>query len=162
MKAFLYPDQDLHRRASAWAVKLRVSPRVVRVQAMRRKWGSCSSAGTVTLARDLVAEPPAFQDFVIVHELLHLRFPFHRHGRVFKALMSAYVPGWRHLDVRRKAPAGHRLTESSPGGSQGPSRSRKGLVQRAPPLGRRSEAFHCKTRGSGGKRPRARFGGETN
>jgi predicted metal-dependent hydrolase len=96
MKSSLYPDQDLRRRALAWALKLKVNPRVVRVQAMRRKWGACSSAGTVTLARDLVDREARFQDYVIVHELLHLCLP--RHGRVFKALMSAHVPGWRAIE----------------------------------------------------------------
>lgn len=101
MKSSLYPTQDLRRRALAWAVKLRVNPRVVRVQEMRRKWGSCSATGTVTLAADLVSQGERFQDFVIVHELLHLRFS--RHGRVFKALMSAHVPGWREFETMRQA-----------------------------------------------------------
>jgi predicted metal-dependent hydrolase len=101
MKSSLYPEQDLRRRAMAWAVKLKVCPRVVRVQAMRRKWGSCSSARTVTLARDLVEQGPSFQDYVIVHELLHLRYG--THGRMFKALMSAYVPDWKALDMLHKA-----------------------------------------------------------
>jgi hypothetical protein len=60
---------------------------------MTRKWGSCSSAGTVTLASDLVHKDRRFQDYVMVHELLHLRYA--THGRVFKALMNAHVPGWR-------------------------------------------------------------------
>ena len=68
---------------------------MVRVQRMTQKWGSCSSAGTITLALDLDEEPEAFQDFVIVHELVHLRVP--NHGRLFKALMSAHVPKWRTL-----------------------------------------------------------------
>lgn len=93
MKSSLYPAQELRRRTLAWAVKLRVNPRVIRIQAMRHKWGSCSAAGTVTLAADLVDQDARFQDFVIVHELLHLRIP--THGRLFNALMSAYVPGWR-------------------------------------------------------------------
>ena len=42
---------------------------------------------------------PRFQDFVIAHELLHLRMP--NHGRLFKALMSAHVPGWRELEEQR-------------------------------------------------------------
>lgn len=82
----------------AWAVTLLVNPKVVRVQAMRRKWGSCSSGGTVTLASDLAEQDERFQDYVIVHELLHLRFA--SHGRVFKALMTAHVPGWRVFDAR--------------------------------------------------------------
>ena len=99
MKPFLYPSQELRRRTLAWALRLKVSPRMVRVQPMRRKWGSCSTAGTVTLATDLLDEDVQFQDYVIVHELLHLRYA--SHGRVFKALMSAYVPQWKAMDARR-------------------------------------------------------------
>lgn len=99
MKSSLYPAQDLRRRALTWAVKLRVNPRVVRIQEMRRKWGSCSSAGTVTLAADLVNQDQRFQDFVIVHELLHLRYS--THGRMFKALMSAHVPEWKAIEMQR-------------------------------------------------------------
>lgn len=98
-KSSLYPAQELRRRTLAWALKLKVNPRVVRVQAMRRKWGSCSSAGTVTLAADLLDQEARFQDYVIVHELLHLRYA--THGRVFKALMSAHVPGWQAMEARR-------------------------------------------------------------
>lgn len=104
MKTSLDPVQDLRRRALAWAVKLKVNPRVVRVQDMRRKWGSCSSVGTITLATDLVDQEESFQDYVIVHELLHLRYA--NHGRMFKALMSVHVPKWRvfeRLDHRAHA-----------------------------------------------------------
>lgn len=98
MKSSPYPAQELRRRTFAWALKLRVNPRVVRVQDMRSKWGSCSSKGTITLAYDLLDRSPRFQDYVIVHELLHLRYA--THGRVFKALLTAHVPGWRKLDDR--------------------------------------------------------------
>jgi len=89
----LYPTQELRRRTLSWAVRLRVNPRVVRIQSMRHKWGSCSRSGTVTLAADLADQDHSFQDFVIVHELLHLRIS--KHNRLFNALMNAYVPGWR-------------------------------------------------------------------
>ena len=68
---------------------------------MTHKWGSCSTSGTVTLAADLLDQHTSFQDFVIVHELLHLRVP--NHGRLFKALMTAHVPDWKEHDVRRHA-----------------------------------------------------------
>jgi predicted metal-dependent hydrolase len=96
----LLPAARLKRRVDAWAVKLRVMPRAVRVQRMTRKWGSCSTAGTITLAIDLDDESEGFQDFVIVHELLHLKVP--NHGRLFKALMTAHVPQWRALDAARR------------------------------------------------------------
>jgi predicted metal-dependent hydrolase len=93
-------DQDaLKQRVARWAIKLKVNLRLVRIQRMTRKWGSCSSSGIITLAIDLLDQPEPFQDFVVAHELLHLRVP--NHGRLFKALMTAHVPNWRLLAVER-------------------------------------------------------------
>jgi predicted metal-dependent hydrolase len=89
----------LRERVRYWSRRLNAELRVVRVQRMTRKWGSCSTAGIISLAEDLELQPIAFQDFVIAHELLHLRIP--NHGRLFKALMTMYVPGWRALEVSR-------------------------------------------------------------
>jgi predicted metal-dependent hydrolase len=91
--------ESLKWRIDRWAMKLKVQPKLVRVQKMTRKWGSCSSHGTITIAADLVDQTSGFQDFVVAHKLLHLRVP--NHGRLFKALMTAHVPGWRSHDVRR-------------------------------------------------------------
>jgi predicted metal-dependent hydrolase len=96
----LTPAARLKRRVDHWTVKLRVMPHVVRVQRMTRKWGSCSNTGTVTLAIDLDEQSEAFQDFVIAHELLHLKVP--NHGRLFKALMTAHVPDWRFREIQRR------------------------------------------------------------
>ncbi len=82
-----------------WARRLNVRPRYVRVQRMTHKWGSCSTSGIITLAADLTEQEEGFQNFVIVHELLHLRVP--NHGKLFKALMTAHVPGWKKHDIRR-------------------------------------------------------------
>ena len=89
----------IRSRVADWAQRLNVRPRLVRVRRMTRKWGSCSTSGVVTLADDLADQRPGFQDFVIAHELLHLRVP--NHGKLFKALLTAHVPGWKKHDVRR-------------------------------------------------------------
>ncbi len=86
-------------RVEYWAGRLNVRPRQVRVQYMTRKWGSCSLSGIITLANDLADQEDGFQDFVIAHELLHLRVP--NHGRLFKALMTAYVPDWKRYDMQK-------------------------------------------------------------
>ena len=86
-------------RVEYWAQRLSVQPRLVRVQRMTRKWGSCSTSGIVTLAADLADQDSDFQNFVIAHELLHLRVP--NHGKLFKALMTAHIPDWRRHDIRR-------------------------------------------------------------
>src|SRR5258705_11030533 len=100
MTSFDTDPVTLKQRVKQWAVKLKVRPRIVRVQVMSRKWGSCSTGGIITLASDLNDQDTGFQDFVIAHELLHLRVP--NHGRLFKALMSAHVPNWRKFDTSRK------------------------------------------------------------
>jgi hypothetical protein len=68
----------LKRRVDFWAARLKVSPRIVRV---------------------LCEQGPGFQDFVIAHELLHLRVP--TYGRLFPALLSLHLPNWRSFDVAR-------------------------------------------------------------
>ncbi len=87
-------------RARVWSQRIRVSPRRLQVQAMSRKWASCSTAGTVTFSTDLLQENLDFQDVVIVHELLHLRY--RDHGKQFKAMMTALVPNWRELEQRSR------------------------------------------------------------
>jgi len=89
----------LHQRVQYWSQRLKAEARIIRVQRMTRKWGSCSTAGTITLATDLVEQEPEFQDFVIVHELLHLRVP--SHGRLFRALLTAHIPAWRQFEIER-------------------------------------------------------------
>jgi predicted metal-dependent hydrolase len=55
---------------------------------MARKWASCSPSGRICFSRDLISAELDFRTYVIVHELLHLRYP--NHGRVFRRLLSAF------------------------------------------------------------------------
>ncbi len=81
--------ERLRSRVMAWAGRLRVQPSQIRIQNMQRKWGSCSTAGCVTFATDLGRRPIAFQEFVIVHELLHLRI--RNHGKLFHAVLRTHL-----------------------------------------------------------------------
>jgi predicted metal-dependent hydrolase len=74
---------------------VKVQPSQLRVQKMTRKWASCSTAGWITLAEDLLNMPRPFQQVVIVHELVHLQIP--NHGRLFKSMMNSLVPGWDEI-----------------------------------------------------------------
>ena len=77
-----------------WAERIQVKPRRVQIQRMTRKWASCSSSGRLCFAADLLDQPGDFREAVIVHELLHLIVP--NHGKLFKSMMRAYVPGWEN------------------------------------------------------------------
>ncbi len=95
-KSSLYPEQQLRRRAMGWVVKLKVNPEQIGIRCLPGRWGSCAPDGVVTLAEDLATEAEDFQDYVIVHELLHLKY--RDHGKQFKAMMAALVPNWRELE----------------------------------------------------------------
>lgn len=83
-------------KVCGWAGRLRVRPHQVRVQEMSRKWASCSTVGWITFARDLLDEPSGFQDYVIVHELLHLRY--RNHGKLFRAALRSHLAASRISD----------------------------------------------------------------
>ena len=53
----------------------------------------------MTFSEDLLREPETFQEYVILHELLHLKVP--NHGKLFKSLLSAYMPDWKRFKVER-------------------------------------------------------------
>jgi predicted metal-dependent hydrolase len=69
-----------------------VVPKRIQIQSMTKKWASCSTTGRITFNKDLLNESRAFCNYVVVHELLHLQVP--NHGKLFKALMLAFVPDY--------------------------------------------------------------------
>jgi hypothetical protein len=85
---------EFKQRVRAWATKVRVKPKQVRLQSMTRKWASCSTEGRVSFSLDLLQEPGSFQDYVIVHELIHLKVP--NHGKLFASLLSAHLPNCKY------------------------------------------------------------------
>jgi predicted metal-dependent hydrolase len=89
-----------------WASRIGVRPLRVQIQHMTKKWASCSPSGRICLSKDLLREDRVFQQVVIVHELLHLRV--HNHGKLFKSLMSAYLPEWENVaDGRIRSVCGY-------------------------------------------------------
>lgn len=88
-----FSNKDVFKEAVRdWAETLNTRPSQIRVQRMKRKWASCSSKRAVTFSEDLLRQCRDFQEYVIVHELLHLRVQ--NHGKLFRSLMSLYLPDW--------------------------------------------------------------------
>src|SRR5512133_2123867 len=81
-----------------WASKLDVKAHAIYVRPMRRKWASCSTAGTLSFNDELIRMDRKLGDYVIVHELLHFSVP--NHGRLWKSLMLAHLGSYERLEVR--------------------------------------------------------------
>jgi predicted metal-dependent hydrolase len=91
---------QIETMVEAWAQRVGVQPGRVQFRAMSRKWGSCSSRDNITLNSRLTWLPAHLAEYVVVHELVHLKI--FNHGKEFKAMMRAYMPDWlereRELD----------------------------------------------------------------
>lgn len=78
---------------------LRTLPRW-RLLTMKKQWGSCSPGGVLNLNPHLIKAPTACIDYVLLHELCHLRF--HDHSQGYYRLLSRHMPEWKevkmHLD----------------------------------------------------------------
>jgi predicted metal-dependent hydrolase len=72
-------------------------PASLKIRAMTTRWGTCSRAGSITLNRHLMRAPLECLEYVVVHELCHLRH--HGHDARFYGLLAAIMPDWK---ARRK------------------------------------------------------------
>jgi predicted metal-dependent hydrolase len=75
------------------AERIGVSYRRIRIGGQRTLWGSCSPRGTLSFNWRLVLAPPEVLDYVVVHELCHLRVP--NHSPRFWELVGRHRPRWR-------------------------------------------------------------------
>ena len=63
------------------------------VRKMKARWGSCSRSGEICLNSLLIQKPEAAIDYVVTHELCHLRE--FSHSKAFYALLDRVMPDWR-------------------------------------------------------------------
>ena len=80
-------------RGAEHAPRVGVTPTVVRVRELGRRWGSCSAKGVVDLHWAIMLLPAHVADYVIVHELAHLREL--NHGAGFWHLVAEVMPDYR-------------------------------------------------------------------
>lgn len=74
------------------------APSAVVFRRMQMRWGSCTKAGKILLNTELAHVPVSCIDYVVTHELCHLKHP--NHSPAFYALLDAVMPDWRERKVR--------------------------------------------------------------
>ena len=114
---YLQPKRRVRRKAPVGAdverlraqAKAQLPPRLAALAALHgftyarvfiknnvSNWGSCSVQGNINLNLSLLTLPERLQDYVMLHELCHLREM--NHGPRFHALLESVCPGHRELE----------------------------------------------------------------
>lgn len=88
-------------RVGHYARKMGLHPQEIRYKKMRRRWGSCSSAGIVTFNILMMQLSYEHIDYIIVHELAHLRHM--NHSKEFHALVRTILGNEKELRKALKA-----------------------------------------------------------
>jgi len=94
-------------RFTTWAQKAErhgIQADTFQILKMKNRWGSCTSEGHILLNPDLIIAPLRCIEYVIAHELCHLKE--HNHGSRFYRLLHTLMPDWegRREQLNRCAP----------------------------------------------------------
>ena len=85
-----------------WSVTIGVQLPLWSIRKMNTKWGSCNTTtGKLLFNLELVKAPMEAIEYVVVHELCHLKERLHT--TQFEALMNRYIPDWRQKKALLKA-----------------------------------------------------------
>jgi len=88
--------ERLMARLATLAAELGLSVTKITIRNQRSRWGSCSRKGAIALNFRLVQMPPAVADYVLIHELTHLKQQ--NHGRRFWRLVEGACPSFRDAE----------------------------------------------------------------
>ena len=87
---------ELERLIPIWEQKTGLHCRKWRVNYLKGKWGVCRGrTKSITINTRLAYYPPECLEFIVVHELIHIKIP--NHGKDFIACMDLYLPDWREI-----------------------------------------------------------------
>lgn len=62
------------------------------IRKLDKRWGSCTPMKNIVINADLIKAPVHCIDYVLIHELCHLKYP--NHGPEFWKLLAKYCPDW--------------------------------------------------------------------
>jgi predicted metal-dependent hydrolase len=86
-------QQDILDLVKHWSEQMQLHPSRVSLRDMRRKWGSCSSIGSVTLNTRLCWLDHSIAEYIVVHELAHLKEL--NHSKAFWTIVGQYLPDYK-------------------------------------------------------------------
>lgn len=93
-------QERLDGRSRLWADRLSVQVKQVATRDQRQRWGSCAPDGMIRFNWRIVMAEPTLIDYVVVHELLHLKV--RNHGPEFWTEVAAALPDYTQRRRRLK------------------------------------------------------------
>jgi predicted metal-dependent hydrolase len=96
---------ELPARAWELAAQTRMNVTRVTVRDQRSRWGSCTIAGVISLNWRLILTPESVRDYIICHELMHLRQM--NHSARFWECVEEVFPAWREAEAWIKRNGGY-------------------------------------------------------
>jgi predicted metal-dependent hydrolase len=92
---------QFERRMAPWVIwcrHRRLPKPQLRLRTMAKRWGSALKSGVIYLNPELIKAPSVCIDYVITHEICHLKHP--DHGSKFRTLLQQLCPGWQRIKER--------------------------------------------------------------
>lgn len=83
-------------RVEYYAALMNVKPTGLKITTAKKRFGSCSSKNSLCFSCILMLYPPDAIDYVIVHELAHIRH--HNHSKSFYAFVAEYMPDYKERE----------------------------------------------------------------
>jgi predicted metal-dependent hydrolase len=88
----LEAEKEIRSRCMWFSITTGYTPASIRISDARGRWGSCTSKGGLNFSWRLIQAPLEIVDYVIVHELVHLRQP--DHSQKFWAKVREIMPDY--------------------------------------------------------------------
>jgi len=85
--------QHLRQRVDFFSRELKPREKSVKITSAEKRWGSCSAEDNLSFSFRLIMAPPAIIDYVIVHELMHIKEK--NHSTAFWKLIEAVMPEYK-------------------------------------------------------------------
>jgi len=81
-----------------WSETTGLIPTAVKFRRLNKRWGSCTRDNEIILNHDAVKLPFTLIDYIVVHELVHIK---HKdHSKAFYREVAKYIPDWEALDEK--------------------------------------------------------------
>ncbi|MCL2688146.1 MAG: M48 family metallopeptidase [Methanobrevibacter sp.] len=96
----LIAKSHIHKRISFFSKQMKVMPTAIRITSAKKRWGSCSGKNSVNFSWRLIMGDDETIDYVIVHELAHIKQ--HNHSPKFWNIVESIIPDYEKRKEKLK------------------------------------------------------------